>query len=418
MLPVSILFIFFAGVAFLGFAINALFDKIRIAYVLPLMLIGLLVGPILNIINVGSTSIVQQLSPYITALAVAFILFDVGLNMRFSKLGKVVGKATKFTLVTQVITGFVIAATVYFAFDWNVLLSLVFGFGLSGPSAIMVPAIMKRAFLKQEIKTTLVYESVITDVLQLIVPLMLLGLMATVNPSLGYIGSTMFTSVFGAAVLGVLSALFWLYMLKRFMKYSVDYSWMLTVTMTIATYGIAEQLGISSSLAVFVFGLAFANIGLRRDGEKGSRILRSLAFPKNVLHIQRYQSEIVFFTSAFFFLYIGLLFNLENLDYPIVAMAIIISVLALLVRIITTPMLKSMMSKEPEDRKVETGMVQFSVSRGLAAAVIAAAPLTLGISIPGFLDVIFLVILITTVISTAGITLRYRGPKSVVGRKG
>jgi len=45
MLEVAFVFIFFAAVAFLGFIINALFYRLKISNILPLMAIGILVGP-------------------------------------------------------------------------------------------------------------------------------------------------------------------------------------------------------------------------------------------------------------------------------------------------------------------------------------------------------------------------------------
>ena len=46
-ISVNFLFLFIAGICFLGFIVNALFDKLRITNILPLMIIGLIVGPIL-----------------------------------------------------------------------------------------------------------------------------------------------------------------------------------------------------------------------------------------------------------------------------------------------------------------------------------------------------------------------------------
>jgi len=406
-LPVSIVFIFFAGVAFLGFAINALFDRIKISYILPLMLIGVLVGPVLHIIDVSPTSTVSQLSPYITAIAIAFILFDVGINMNFSSLGRVVGRASKFTFITQVATGILLSLVVWYVFKWQFMLSLILGFGLSGPSSLIIPAIVNRARMSKDMKTSLIYESVTSDILQLIVPLVLLALV--IGTSTGSsIGSFLFTLLFGSVVLGVASALFWLYLLKRFEKYSANYSWMLTISMTIATYGVATQLGLNAALAVFVFGLAFANIGLMSAKKRGVWFLSKLSFPKNVVYIRKYQKEIVFFTSAFFFIYIGLLFTLSNLNYPIVGMALALSLVAMLVRMATVRILKPLMSKDKYQQNVEYGVAEFSMARGLAAAVIATAPIILGVQISGFLDIVFMVILFTNVISTVGISIKYK----------
>ncbi len=86
MLSVNILFVFLASLVFLGFILNSLFSKIKIASIVPLMLIGLLIGPVFKFVQTTPNSIIIQLSPFITAVAVSFILFDVGLNINFFKL--------------------------------------------------------------------------------------------------------------------------------------------------------------------------------------------------------------------------------------------------------------------------------------------------------------------------------------------
>ncbi len=80
----------FSGSAFLGFVLNAIFSKIHIANIIPLMFIGILIGFILNKNMPGEDAILQALTPYVTTLAAAFILFDAGMNINFSKLKSII----------------------------------------------------------------------------------------------------------------------------------------------------------------------------------------------------------------------------------------------------------------------------------------------------------------------------------------
>ncbi|MEM0154760.1 MAG: cation:proton antiporter, partial [Methanothrix sp.] len=147
MLDYDIVFIFIAGVAFLGFILNALFDKINITSVLPLMLIGLLIGPVFHFVDTGTGSTIADLTPYVTALAVSFILFDVGINIRINKLKTVFKKATSFTFELATATGVVVGIVTFLAFHytlgWTIAESFIFSFALSGPSSIIVPTLVK-----------------------------------------------------------------------------------------------------------------------------------------------------------------------------------------------------------------------------------------------------------------------------------
>jgi len=74
MVGVNALFLAFSGIAFLGYILTALFAKIKIANILPLMLLGLLVGPILHLLNTGHGSTIVSISPYAKRSSYSFCL--------------------------------------------------------------------------------------------------------------------------------------------------------------------------------------------------------------------------------------------------------------------------------------------------------------------------------------------------------
>ena len=408
MLTVPIVFIFFAAIAFLGFIINALFYRFKISSILPLMLIGFVVGPLLGIVNTGPGSIVSVMVPYVSGIAIAFILFDVGLNIEVKKLAGVFARANAFTFVGAVVVGLALSLLAYYALGWNILYALVFGFAVSGPSSVIVPTLMKLVKVKPELKTVLIYEGVATDIIQLMVPLTIIALI--VNPvSNNYqLGGFLLTEVFGSIFLALALAVLWLYVLNKYKEQSKSYSWILTISMVVATYGIAVGLDLSGAIAVFVFGMVFANTEhLQRAIKRG--VLKRLTIGRGLLPIKDHQKQIGFFTSTFFFVYIGMLFNIGNINLLLAGTAIMAVVVIVVLRYITSMMLNPYFSEKSSgaDRK----MVYFDISRGLSPAIIATIPLALGINIPGFLDVVLLVILFTNAVSTAGIMATYRSER-------
>lgn len=404
MISVGLVFVALAGISFLGFAINALFGRLKITNIVPLMLIGILIGPVFGIVGTSSTGIIAQLTPFVTAIAIAFILFDVGLNMNLNNLSKVAARGTAFTFGIQLVNAFAISGLAYFLLHWDPMIALIFGFAISGPSSIVVQSIVKVLGVSDTVKTTLLYEGVVTDALALIVPLLLLNLIMSGNASYAYGLTLAFTVIVGAAVLGAVSALFWLYVLTKFKRYSHNYGWMLTITMLIATYGMADILGLNVTIAIFVFGLTFATLGTLKGkpAEKG-QARRMFSFDINMRYIKSYQREIVFFTATFFFVYIGLLFDLSGLGIWTAVFAGAITGAVLGIRYAMTPIIGAYLSKDPKKRSSERWTASFSMGRGLSAAVVAAVPITMGISLPGFLDIIFLVILFTNIVSTIGV---------------
>ena len=416
MLNYDIVFIFVAGVAFLGFILNALFDKINITSVLPLMLIGLLIGPVFHFVNTGAGSTIADLTPYVTALAVSFILFDVGINIRISKLKTVFKKATSFTFELATATGIVVGIVTFLAFHytlgWTIAESFIFSFALSGPSSIIVPTLVKVIRVGEDLKTTLVYESVASDTLELIIPILLLDIIASAGITGIAIVGLVLSAVVGSIIFGLVSAVFWLFILNRFKAYSESYSWMLTIAMVIATYGISELIGFNGAITIFVFGILFSNIGSVKPStdpvHEPNFVEKFLAVPYSIDHIKDYQKEIVFFTSTFFFVYIGMLFTFSGVYLDSVVFAVMITFVIMLVRFMGSGLLKKFLSSDQKEAVKQRNFISYNVARGLSPAIVATLPLTYGVVIPGFLDSIFLVILITNIASTAGIFMAYR----------
>ena len=413
MISVNIAFMFLAGIVFLGFIVTALFNKFKTTSVLPLMIIGLIVGPLLKLVNSGPGSAISQLSPYVTALTVSFVLFDVGINIDYDTLKRVLPRATGFMTLVVLVSAFAAAVVAYYAFGWGLLGSLVFGFAIAGPSSIIVPTLVKSVKLPRDLKTSLLYEGIATDSFQLIIPIILLGIMASGSINAAGAASTLVTTVLSSIALGFISALFWIYILGRFREQSREYSWMLTIAMVIATYGIAQEFGMNGAVTIFVFGVSFANMGIVSAMGKGRRKFMGLAGliqKQDIDHIKRYQREITFFASSFFFVYIGMLFEItgsSNLLY-ITAIGIAVAIVLLVIRALFAGLLGKFMNRAKKlEYSFEKRIVAANVGRGLSPAIVATLPFTMGIVLPGFLDEVFMVILLTNIVSTIGIFMIY-----------
>lgn len=423
MIAPDTVFLLLAGIASLGFVLDALFSRLRIASVLPLMLLGLLML-VTGVIPRGTISVLNSFIPYVSAITVAFILFAVGLEIRYSDLFKVLARATAFTLLVQVATGVAISIVAFYFLRWGLLVSFIFGFALSGPSSIAVPVLLRVARPPAALRASLLFESVITDVLQLLVPLVMIGFLVSGSQSLATISSTLAWTVLGSVAGGIAAGLVWIWLLARLQAFVEGYTWTLTITMVLATYGAADRLGLSPAISIFVFGLALGNASLFHadPGDAPAAYasgLRGLVLALrarlglstrglDVPHILQVQKEVSFFASSFFFVYIGLLFQLGGLDGTLVAVAAMATMIMLGVRFLGAPLLAPYLDPEPVARRSQRGLVVCNVSRGLASAVVATVPQGLGIVIPGFLDAIFLGILFSTVVSTVGIFILYR----------
>lgn len=421
----DLVFVLLAGVVLLGFILDATFDRFRITSVLPLMLIGIALVQF-GVVTPGGLGVLDEFIPYVSAITIAFILFAVGLEIRARELFRVLGRANAFTFAVQTLTGVALSFLAFAVFHWDLLLCFVFGFGLSGPSSVAVPVLVRVTRVSGPLKTTLLYESVVSDLLQLLVPLILLGIYRTGSFSGPGIAASLVWQVVGSAGAGVAAGIFWLWLLDYFRTFARGYTWTLTITLVLATYGLADLAGLSSPITIFVFGIVLGNSILldrfqpHADLIDESRVvhylyrvrmlLRLRTGTLDIAHIEQVQREVSFFASAFFFVYLGLLFEVSEVSVSIVVAMVVAAVAMLVFRYLCIPLLQPYLDSDPAIARSERGIIAFNISRGLAAAVIATIPLSYGIVIPGFLDAMFFGILFSNIISTIGIFLLYRRP--------
>jgi NhaP-type Na+/H+ or K+/H+ antiporter len=427
----DVLFLGLAGIAFLGFVLDSLFHRLRVSSILPLLLLGLFLA-LTGVVSRGTVGVLTGFIPYISAITVAFILFAVGLEIRYSELLRVLGRANAYTFAVQVATGVAIAFSAFYLIHWNLLDSFVFGFALSGPSTVAVPVLVRVVRLPKTLRTSLLYESVISDVLQLIVPVVLLGLIVSGSFSPVAVVSTVLWTILGSIAGGIVAALAWLAVLDRLRAYTRGFTWTLTISMVLATYGAGDLLGLTPAIVVFVFGLTLGNAALldanRRLGTGASVGWGTLYFRElrarlglstgglDIEHILQVQKEVSFFAASFFFVYIGLLFKAGQLTLPLLGLTALVCLAMLALRYAFTPLLSPFFDPQPRSERAQRTIVTFNISRGLAPAVVATLPQTLGIVIPGFVDAIFLGILATSLVSSLGILALYRPDEAGVGR--
>ncbi len=405
MIDISLLFILLAGIVFLGYILNAMFYRLKISNIMPLLLIGLALGPIFHLVDTSQTSIIVQISPLVTAVAIAFVLFDVGMNIRISSLRNVLLKATKFAIMTSLVTGLILSTVLYYAEGWSLIVALMVGFALSGTSSIILPSLFKVIKVNEDMRTVIAYQSVFSDIFSLVIPLIFFGMLISGTYSWSIVSSELVGFVIGSIILGIMMALLWIFVLSRFKKYSSEYSWMLTLTVVLAVYGIAQQMGFNGALSSFIFGILLINIPdmlgsipeIRKVARKFTRpILNDLS------HIKTYQKEITFFVSTFFFVYIGMLVDIRGMQYVPVMLAVLMCVIMLVVRTFTSRTLDGIISRD-KHRKSETTINVFYIAQGLAPAIVISLLASVGMVVPNLVDIMFLVILFSNAVLSIGL---------------
>ncbi|MFH1256194.1 MAG: cation:proton antiporter [Candidatus Diapherotrites archaeon] len=394
MVEVISAFFFIAVIIFAGFITQIFFEKTKISHFILLMLIGLLAGPLLGIIPAPTILLFKGLTPFFATLALIFLLFEGGLHLNFYKVLRELSRATSFTLMVFVLSvGFTTIIT--FALGWDLLTGIFFGAVIGGTSSVVVVPLVAKLKSADETRTLLSLESAMTDALCVIVAIAVMQLVISKNIDLQVITQNILGAFAIAAVLGSIFALLWLKLLRDYPS-TRQYQYLLTIAVLFILYVVVEFAKGNGAIAALVFGIILGN------AMEITKMLRMKESQISV-NVKIFQSEISFFIVTFFFVYLGIIFEVQQFSLTLLLVAIALMLALLAARFIST----TIFSYFDERIRKDNGIISVMTARGLAAAVLATYPLTLNIPLkPEFMQITqlaFLVILLSNLVTTYGV---------------
>ena len=374
-----------AGVViFLGVAGEAFFKKTGIPDVAFLMILGVIIGPVFGVIQPEA---VIQVVPYFAALALIIIMFDGGLNLDI----KHVVKTAHFS-VTLAILGFIfsvvmITLAAHYALGWFWLDSILLGSIVGGSSSAIVFGLVRNIKISEETKSMLSFESALTDILATIVAFILFEAVLTGHFDLQTLQETLGRAVVVGLVLGFGVGIPWMYVSTKLGN--AQHAYMLTLGILFVLFFLANSFGESGALTALVFGLMLGN---------KNHLARVLKFKLPRIEMDDpTHNQLTFLVRSFFFVFVGLMASFGQIEYVIFGVLITLAVYfgRIFVGKIT---LTKRFSKL--DRAVTNSMIP----RGLAAAVLATYPITMGLpNAEAYPQIIFFIILSSVIITTIGL---------------
>ncbi len=371
-----------------GFVSVWVAKKYRIPQVITLMLFGVVLGPLTGIIDVGPKSVILNIYPFMSSLALIILLFDGGISLNIFNVFETITESMIFTFVVFIASIFA-ALILVPLFHFTILNAIIIGSLLAGISSAIVIALIDGLKMNEDTRSMLTLESVLNDSLVIIALFLLIQIHTDISHvSFAGIIQKLSLSFIIAAVIGGAGAYVWNYVLKMIKEYELDY--MLTLAVLFIIYFLATFLNGNGGLAVFIFGLVFGNLH-----NLPSKLLSFSILQQE--KIKGFQEEVTFFTRTFFFTYIGLLFPLYQLNTSVIVISVALTAVFVLVRYLCTyVMIKDV---DANDKNLIAGMLP----RGLAAAVGVGLLMQNNIFIPNVKQIVFSVIFLTNVLATIAV---------------
>ena len=385
-------------VVFLGVAGEAFFKKTGVPDVAFLMILGVIIGPVLGIIQPEA---VIQVVPYFAALALIIIMFDGGLNLDIKHMIKTAHFAFALAILGFVLSVVLVTLGAHYVLDWKWLDSVLLGAIVGGSSSAIVFGLVRNIKISEETKSMLSFESALTDILSTIVAFILFEAVLLGQFDLQTLQETLGRAIVVGLILGFGVGIPWMYVSTKLAN--AQHGYMLTLGILFVLFFLANSFGESGALTALVFGLMLGN------KRHLSRILR-FKLPKIEMDDPTH-NQLTFLVRSFFFVFVGLMASFGQIEYVIFGILITVAIYfgrTVVGKITLTKRFSKL------DRKVTYVMIP----RGLAAAVLATYPITMGLpNAEAYPQIIFFIILSSVIITTIGLgrTKNIPPPESIEG---
>ena len=164
-----------AGIIILGIIAQWFAWRLKLPAILPLILIGLLVGPIATLYTEDGSKLIEPvwngekgLFPgeglyYFLSLAISVILFEGGLTLKRSEIRNVGPVITKLITVGTLVTFFGAGIITHFIFDLSWKISFLFAALIIVTGPTVITPILRNIPLKKDISAVLKWEGILID---------------------------------------------------------------------------------------------------------------------------------------------------------------------------------------------------------------------------------------------------------------
>ncbi|NFK79608.1 sodium:proton antiporter [Clostridium botulinum] len=241
-----------------GVVFGKISRKVNLPDVVLFILAGVILGPeVLNLINIDSYPVGNQL---ILTFGAAYILYDGGREIDLKVFNEVkisvLLLSTLGVLISTGITGFFVYKIFHIDFIYALLLGAIIS---STDPSVLVP-LFKNMNVSNKLKQTIISESAFNDAAAAIVTFAILGVIAGGEFSLGKSIFELLKSSLGGILIGGIFG----YISTKLIageKYAFlkEFPSEVSIVAVIGTYLIADKLGVSGFMAVFIIGMVCGN---------------------------------------------------------------------------------------------------------------------------------------------------------------
>jgi cell volume regulation protein A len=395
-----LMFFIAAAIIIIGFLANILFKRTGWPEILFLIFIGILLGPVLNLF---SRNDIMPFLPLISTFTLLMVLFRGGLELNLSEISEG-GFRSIFQAIAYFAVGMMLVTLfTHFILGWQLIDGFLLGSMVSSTGQVVIIPMAKKIGIQGQSATLLSIESVIGSIISIAFFFAFLTTKLSGTFDFMTILSSISTKFTVGIAIGVIMALPWLRVLSALEKNELAY--IATLGYVLACYAVSETLMGSGALAVLLFGVILGND--RRVLRALRRRQASSSFSEVKTYLIRFQTELSFILRGFFFVSLGLIFDVSlsgvvnglSVGIPIVILLLIARYLTVSASTWRSPMVS--------EKKIIVGMCAL----GLTPALLSFILLQYDFSNAYLFPLIVTNVIVMTNISTSAATFMCRRKK-------
>ena len=379
-------------VILIGFIGKFFFNKTRIPESVFLMLIGILLGPVFNVVS-GKFFIDD--ASFLISLALVVVLLDSGLTLNISKALKNAPTALIFTILVMLSTVAIVSAVTVLFFGWPLINGIFLGIIGSGTTTITITHLVEKLSVGKNTKTLLVLESIVNDITLITAVSILISFVLSDSGKVS-IFKVIFNELVISVILGVAFALIWAYVFLRYI-HGNKLAYVFTLGIAFIIFDGVEFFGFNGAIAVLIFSLALGNYSALVSKLKAySKIL--IPIKADISIVRGINTEITFIMRTLFFVFLGVIFNTSVIKWNILLFVFIIVVAEVTSRYAAAKTLALLKPSFANSVPVITTLV----ASGFTSTLVAFLSIEAGINIPNLAEIVLLLVMFTTLWAIIG----------------
>ncbi len=289
----------------LAFLANRVFRVTRVPDVLVLMALGLVVGPVLGLVNPAHLSSTTNV---LGTLAIILVLFEGGLELDLRRTLRHFSGSLLLAVLAYGFSIALVALIVHKGLGISLTTALAVGAVLGCTSSTVVLPVLQQLGAREPVKVTLMLEASWGDVLAVLTVGLLLGVGSQGGAIARHVLQGLLTQVGVAVVFATAAGILWSRLLP--LLSDARFWQVMTFSIVLVLYAGTEALGASGLIAVLAFGLTLANFpGM----DPRLRVLEGeLISFQSQESLLSFHSELAFLVRSFFFVLIGAIADLGS----------------------------------------------------------------------------------------------------------